>query len=54
MMNENNIVINKNDICDLKGVIKNNSIIIIGIGLSITIIGICAEIDNKRNSKGVN
>ena len=54
MMEENNIIVTKNDICNLKDVIKNNSIIIIGIGLSLVILGVCGEIDNKRNLKGVN
>ena len=48
---DNKIVINKDDIFDISNYIKNHSIIVIGIGLSITLLGVCAYIDNK---KGVN
>lgn len=51
-MEENGIVITEKDIYNLKDIIKNNSIFIIGVGASLIILGVCAEIDNRK-SKGV-
>lgn len=49
-MDENNVVITEKDIYNLKDIIKNNSIFIIGIGASLIILGICAEIENKKGA----
>ena len=40
------------ELLNLKDIIKNNSIFITGVGASLIILGVCAEIDNRK-SKGV-
>ena len=50
-VDENKIVINKDDIFNVSKFIKEHSIVVIGIGLSITLLGVCAYIENN---KGVN
>ena len=47
---ENKIIINKDDIFSVSKYIKEHSIVVIGIGLSITLLGVCAYIDNNKGA----
>ena len=48
VVDDNKITINKEDICGVIGFIKNHPIIIIGTGVSITMLGVCVLIENKK------
>ena len=46
-MDEQNIVITRDDVFKLKEYFENNTVIFMGIGLSILILSVCVEINKK-------